>query len=428
MNTANKSSILSATAACWALLVSMCIVMLSNGLLGSLLGLRATFEGFDTATTGYIMSGYFIGFAGGSQIVIKLIQRVGHVRVFAALASLASIVPLIHSVFIDPYLWFAGRLLTGFSFAGIYVVAESWLNDRATNETRGKLLSIYMIVVIGGMGGGPLLMNIAPLSGVDLFILASVLISIALIPILLAASPAPSFETPDKLGPIKLYKLSPLGISGSFTVGMSNGAIVGMGAVYAHSLGFTIAEISILISLVFLGSVIFQYPIGMLSDRFDRRKVIVGITFCAALVPLAAVLNDDYSFKSLMVIFFAFGGLSFPMYSLCLSHANDRLSSSQMLAASSTLVLICGSGAVVGPPIASYAMAYWQGSGFLWYFVVVHFALGVFALYRMTRSSAIPLEDQENMAFSPHMGTITPAFTTETYQEISDGYENTEKD
>ncbi len=422
-----KSSILSATAACWALLVSMCIVMISNGLQASLLGLRASFEGFDTATTGYVMAGYFAGFAGGSLIASRMIARVGHIRVFAALASLASIAPLIHVMFIDPYVWFFGRLLTGLSYAGLYVVCESWLNDRATNETRGKLLSIYMVLMIGGMGAGPLLMNISHPSQVDLFILASILVSISLIPILLAASPAPTIETPTKIGFIELYKLSPLGVSGIFVVGMSNGALVGMAAVYLNTLNFTIAEISILISLIFVGSVTFQFPIGMLSDRFDRRRVIIAVTLAAALIPFYAIATGDYSMQSMMFTFFVFGGLSFPMYSLCLSHANDRLDVKQMLAASSTLVLVAGIGAIAGAPFVSYAMTYFGENGYMWYFTVVHVGVGLFALYRMTRSSATPLEDQENMAFSPHMAAVAPAFTSDTYQEIAEGYENTEE-
>jgi MFS family permease len=419
---------MSATAACWALLVSMCIVMVSNGLQGTLLGLRATFEGFDTATTGFVMAGYFAGFAGGSLIATRLIQRVGHVRVFAALASLASIAPLIHVMFIDPYVWFGGRLLTGFSYAGIYVVCESWLNDRATNETRGKLLSVYMVLMIGGMGAGPLFMNFAHPTAVDLFILASVLVSIALVPILLAASPAPSVETPSKLGLLELYKLSPLGVSGTFVVGMSNGGLVGMAAVYSNSLGFSIAEISLLIPLIFLGSVTFQIPIGMLSDHFDRRLVLIFVTFAASVVPFVTISHGDYSIFPLMVTFFVFGGLSFPMYSLCLSHANDRLETTQMLAASSTLVLVAGVGAILGPPIASYCMTYIGNDGYLWYFVVIHLAVGMFALYRVTRRSSIPLEDQENMAFGPQMAAVAPAFTTDTYLEIADGYETTEED
>jgi len=402
----------------------MAIVMLSNGLQGTLLGLRATFEGFATETTGFVMSGYFAGFAAGSLLAPKLVHRVGHIRVFAALASLASVVPLLHGMIVDPYFWFAGRLVTGFSYAGIYVVAESWLNDRATNETRGTLLSVYMIANVGAMGLGPLLLNFSHPLTVDLFILASVLVSLALIPVLLAASAAPSIDELEKLSVLALYRLSPLGVVGITAVGMSNGALVSMGAVYADSLNFTVAEVSVFISLIFIGSVLLQFPIGMLSDRFDRRVVITVVNMLAAGILLFAIVTSLSSVTALMVAFAIFGGLSFPLYSLCGTHANDRLSSKQMVAASSTLVLVCGIGATIGAPAASYAMTTMGTQGFLWYFVIVHAGIGLFAIYRMTRRAAIPVSEQENVAFTPHPASLSPAFTPETVLEIAEGGES----
>lgn len=422
-----KPSVLSATAACSALLISMAIVMLSNGLQGTLLGLRATFEGFETETTGFIMAGYFAGFAAGSLFAPKLVQRVGHVRVFAALASLASVVPLLHGMIVDPYFWFAGRLVTGFSYAGIYVVAESWLNDRATNETRGTLLSVYMIANVGAMGGGPLLLNLAHPLTVDLFVLASVLVSIALIPVLLAASPAPSIEEQEKLSVRALYRLAPLGVVGIFSVGISNGALVSMAAIYADALNFSVAEVSIFVSLVFVGAVLFQFPIGVMSDRFDRRLVITVVTFLAAGVLLFASAAAWSTTTMLMLTFAIFGGLTFPLYSLCGTHANDRLSPNQMVAASSTLVLVCGVGATMGAPMASYAMTMFGTQGFLWFFIAIHAVLGLFAVYRMTRRAAVPVEEQENVAFTPHPASMSPAFAPETIMEIAEGGETDEK-
>jgi len=421
-------SLMSATAACSALLFSMGIVMLSNGLQGTLLGLRATFEGFSTETTGFVMSGYFLGFAAGSILAPRLVQRVGHVRVFAALASLASVVPLLHAMIVEPFFWFAGRLFTGFAYAGIYVVAESWLNDRATNETRGKLLSVYMIINMGAVGGGPLLLNFSHPLAVDLFVLASVLVSLALIPILLAASPAPNIEASEKLGIMALYRLSPLGVIGIAATGMSNGALVSMGAVFADGLSFSVAEVSVFIALIFFGSAVLQFPIGMVSDRFDRRLVITVVTLLAATVPFIATIAELTSTLSLMIVFCIFGGLTFPMYSLCISHANDRLTSRQMLAASSTLVLACGAGAVLGPPGASYAMAQLGTDGFLWYLVAVHTGIGLFTIYRMTRRAPTPSEEQENVAFTPQAASLVPAFSSETIMEMTDGAPNSDTD
>ncbi len=425
-NSPQTTSILTVTQACWALLVAIFIVMISNSLQGTLLALRASIEQFDIATTGYVMSGYFVGLVVGSLTIIDLVQRVGHIRVFAALASLASIIPLVQAMIIDPYVWFAGRVLTGFCYAGIFIIAESWLNDRADNKTRGKILSIYIVLLVGGMGIGPLFLNLSHPSSVELFILASVLVSLALMPILLAASQAPNVEAPKRIKIMELYRLSPLGVAGAFAVGMSNGALVGMTAVYGYSLGYTIAEISILTSLIYLGCVILQFPIGYISDAFDRRKVIIAVTFCAALVPLYSSTLDTVSIYPTMIMFFLLGGFSFSMYSLCVSHANDRLESDQMLGGSATLALIIGVGAVMGSPIISYAMAYFGNVGYLWYFVIIHFAIGLFALYRMTRSAATPMDEQDTTYSTIQVSTIAPAFTTETYQEINENIDNAE--
>jgi MFS family permease len=423
-----KPSILSASLACWALLISMALSSVSNGLQGTLLGLRASFEGFDTATTGFIMSGYFVGFLVSSVLTPRLLERVGHIRVFAALASLASVAPLLHGTLVDPFVWFGSRLVTGFCFAGIFVIAESWLNDRATNETRGGLLSIYMIFNVGGMGLGPLLLNFLHPMTVSPFIFASVLISIAMIPLLLAASQAPNFEAPEKLSALALYRLSPLGLVAMVGVGMSNGALVGMGAVFADGIGMSIAQVSILISLVFLGSVLFQVPIGLLSDKFDRRLVITVVTFvAAALTAVGATLSLNEP-TQIMGLFCIFGGLSFPMYSLCLSHANDRLNPKQMVAAGSTLLLAAGVGAITGPPGVSFAMNAYGTNGFLWYFVVVHCVIGVFALYRISSRGAAPSEDREATAFSPQTATFAPAFNMETIIEITESGDGPEED
>ncbi len=215
--------------ASWALFLGIAMIMLGNGLQGSLLGLRATVEGFATATTGFVMSAYYVGFLLGSSLTPKLVKRVGHIRVFTALASMASAAVLLHAVFTTPAAWTAMRIVTGFSYAGLYVVAESWLNDRATNETRGQLLSVYMVIMVGGMGSGQLLLNVADPAGFELFILVSVLVSAALVPIALTAFAAPDFAAPSHVGVKQLYEISPLGVFGAFGTGIAHGAAFGMG-------------------------------------------------------------------------------------------------------------------------------------------------------------------------------------------------------
>src|SRR5210317_405020 len=217
--------------ACWAILLGIGFMMLANGLQGTLLGVRAGIEGFSTFTTGIMMSGYFVGLFIGSMVAPRLVNRVGHIRVFSALASLASISILFHGVYIDASLWWFMRVITGICFAGFYVVTESWLNDRASNETRGSLLSVYMVIVTGSMGAGQFLLNLARPEAIDLFILISIIISFGLIPILLTVKPAPSFATSSKMSVIDLYRASPLALIGNGLTGVAQGTIIGLGAI-----------------------------------------------------------------------------------------------------------------------------------------------------------------------------------------------------
>jgi MFS family permease len=397
----------------WPLLFGMGLMMLGNGLQGSLLGLRATQEGFATAVTGLILSGYFLGFLAGSTLAPPLVARVGHIRVFAALASLASVAIVVHVLFIEPFLWGAMRVVTGFCYAGLYVVAESWLNDRSTNTTRGGLLSVYMVIVLGAMAGGQLLLNLADPGGFELFILVSILTSCALIPILLTATPAPSCEAPTPVGLRQLYRISPLGLIGCAGVGLANGAFVAMGSVYGQESGLTVTQISYLMGLAFVGGVIFQWPIGRLSDRFDRRKVLTGVTFIGALTALLVIAISNHSYLGLLATIVVFGGMHFPLYSLSLAHTNDFLEPHQMVAASSGLVLTTGAGATLGPVLAASAMAWLGPDGLFWFLTGVHGVIGVFALYRMTRRTARPPEDQTAYVALPRTSTIAAALAAE---------------
>ena len=225
----------------WALMLGIGLLMLGHGLQGTLLGLRANMEGFPSAVTGVVMSGYYIGLLIGSLRVPTLVARVGHVRVFGALLSLGSTTILFQALFVEPVAWFLMRLLTGYCFAGAFIVAESWLNGSATNETRGRLLSLYMVVQMGGMAAGQFLLNLADPRGFDLFILVSVLISIAAVPMLLTAVAAPTVTSPRDIGLLELYRLSPLGVVGIAGVGIANSGLFSMGPVYATQEGLSIA-------------------------------------------------------------------------------------------------------------------------------------------------------------------------------------------
>ncbi len=385
---------LAAVASCWALLLGMSLLMLGNGLQGSLLGLRAAIENFPTTVTGFVMSGYFIGLFLGSMLAPRFVGRVGHVRVFAALASLASASVLVHVIFLDPITWTAMRIVTGLSYAGLYIVAESWLNDRATNENRGQLLSIYMVVSLSSMAVGQLLLNLADPGGFVLFILVSVLVSIAVVPISLTAGGAPRFVTPRPVSPRELYTISPLGVLSSFGTGLAHGAFFGMGPVFAEKAGFSTAWVSYFMGLMLLGGVLCQWPVGRLSDRFDRRKIIAVTTFLAAAVAILAVPASHVSFWGFFVLVCLFGGLSLPLYSLSVAHTNDYLEPDQMVGASGTLVLIMGMGSILGPILTGFFMSGLGPNAFFLVLGGAHALIGVFALYRMTRRAPKPLAEQ----------------------------------
>jgi MFS family permease len=363
-----------------SLLFGFGILMLGDGLQTTLLGVRASLEGFPTAVTGLIMSTFYLGFLAGALYAPRVVERVGHIRVFGALASMASASVLIHGIFVTPLAWSLLRLLGGFCLAGLYVVAESWLNDRATNRTRGQLLSIYMVVSYVGYAGGQLLLNAASPGGLELFVLTSVLISIALVPLLLSAGPAPRFSRQSTLSLRKLYVISPLGVVGALATGMASGALFGIGPVYAESTGLSVSQISLFMTAMLLGCTLLQWPIGRLSDALDRRLVISVTTFLAAAAAVAAVPVSAMSIWTLMVLVAVFGGLAIPLYSLCIAHANDYLEPEQMVAASSALVLASGLGAVLGPISVSLCMSLIGPDGFFWWLAVIHVALGLFAV------------------------------------------------
>lgn len=409
---------LAAARGSWPLLIGIGLLLLGNGLQSSLLGVRADIESFGSTLTGVVMSGYFAGFLLGSTWTPRAVRRVGHIRVFAALAALASVAILIHSLIVEPVVWGLMRVLTGVCYAGLYVVSESWLNARADNATRGRLLSIYMVISYIGMGGGHLTLNLADPARADLFMLVSVAISVAVVPILLSATRAPETATPTPVSLRALYRISPLGSVGTLATGIANGAVFTMGAVYARSVGLSVAEVSLFMAAIIAGGAIFQWPLGRLSDRFDRRAVITGVTFVAAALAILADRIAGLSDLGLLGAMALFGGATLSMYSLCVAHTNDHLSSDQLVAASSGLVFANGVGAILGPSIAGAAMDLHGPSGFFGWLAVVHGAIGVYGLWRMTQRPA-PSQDEQGpyVAMPARSSPFATSALAEVYAE-----------
>lgn len=407
----------------WALLLGVAVMVLGHGLQNTLLGLRATLEGFPTSITGLVMSGYSVGFLASAVFTPKLVANVGHVRVFAAFTAIASCSILIHSVLIEPVSWFVLRFVTGVCISGSYVICESWLNKAATNENRGSLLSVYMVVQLTAWACGQLLLNLADPRGAGLFILVSVLISLAVVPMLLSASPAPAIAPARRFGLLKLFKTTPLGFIGMLGVGLSHGAFFALGAVFAGAIGQGITAISFFMALVLVGGVLLQWPIGRLSDWLDRRKVLAGTTLLAGLATGSLLLLGTADFRVVTGAFFVYGGMCLPMYALCIAHTNDYLDTDDMVAASGTLVLLVGLGMVAGPPLAAIAMDLVGPSGFVLFLTLVHLGLGGFALYRMTRRRSVPPEAQGQHVYAPQPSPVSTALVQETAIEKQESNE-----
>ena len=331
-----------------------------------------------------VMSCYFLGFLFGSRMAPDMIRRVGHVRVFAALGSMISAVLILYAVAPNWIAWSLLRVLIGFSFAGVYITAESWLNDASSNENRGQALSLYLIVQMIGIIAAQGLLNLGDPGGYILFVIPSILVSLAFTPILLSVSQAPAFESTQPLSFRRLYEASPLGCVGMFLLGGVFSAQFGMAAVWGSQVGLSVRDISIFIAGIYIGGMVFQYPIGWLSDRMDRRKVIVGVTAFGA-VGLMIPVFWDVPFWALCAVGALGGAVSNPLYSLLLAYVNDYLAKSDMASASAGLLFINGLGAISGPLITAWMMGLVGPRGFFLFMAVLFSVLAVYALWRMTR-------------------------------------------
>jgi len=400
----------------WALLLGMFLLMLGNGMQGTVLGLRGGLEAFDATTMGFVMSGYFAGFLGGAQAAPGLVRRVGHVRVFAALGSLISAAFVIFAAVVDPIAWTLMRLVVGFCYSGVYVVAESWLNESATNENRGRTLSAYLIVQMLGIIGAQSLINVADPGGYDLFVIMSVAVSISFAPMLLSAAPAPAFATTRRMSLRQLFRTSPLGCVGTLLLGAVFACQFGMGPVFGTQMGLSAAQMSIFIGAIYVGGLVLQYPIGWASDRMDRRVLIAAVTGLGA-TGCVIGLAFGGSFIALVITAFIMGGTSNPLYSLLIAYVNDFLANEDMASASGGLIVLNGIGAVGTPILVGYLMHAVGAWVFLLIIACLMASITGFAFYRMAVRPAPKVE--ESSPFAPISMVSGTQVTAEIAQEIA---------
>ena len=400
----------------WPLFFGITLIMIGNGLQGTLLGVRAEIEGFDTATTGLIMSLYYGGYLAGSILAPKLVSNVGHIRVFTALASLASTTALFHGLFADPVVWAISRIIAGFSFAGLYIVVESWFNALSTNENRGKILGAYMLTFYGAMVAGQYLLNLAPAEKIELFILISILISIALVPISLSKRPAPDFEAPTPTGPKSVYKASPLGTIGVIISGTASGIIFALAPVYAIQMDLETAQIANFMALFVMGGMLAQLPLGLISDKVGRRKLIMGASLLAGAAAGACYLVSD-DIELLYIAFFVLGMPALSIYGLCVAYTNDYLDNDQYVGASATLILLGGCGAFAGPFIASMIMQAFGTEALFLMLGFIYSAILTVGIQRAIVRDQVPIEEQAHFISVPPRATPIAAQIAEETDE-----------
>ncbi len=366
-----------------SLLLSYGLLMLANGLFGTLLGLRAKMEGFSTEITGFILAGYFFGLLLGALYAVRVVAAVGHIRAFAAFASIMSVAVLAHLLKIDPVTWTVLRIVAGFCMAGMVMVAESWINERSTNKTRGRVLSLYMVTNYLGSGFGQFLLTVASPAEFELFVIASIIFSIALVPILLTRASTPKPVSPDRMRFRDLFATSPVGVMGTIAAGLSNSSLNSLGPIYAAERGLTIAQVSTFMASVILGGMVLQFPIGRLSDRLDRRTVMILVTVAAAACAIGIVWTNHEVNWTLFVLAATYGGFAFTIYPLSAAQVNDLASPDRRVQVSAGLLIAYGTGAIAGPIITSQIMGRVGPQGLFLFIAAVACSLVLFTLVRI---------------------------------------------
>jgi len=391
-----------------SLLVGTATLVLGSGLLTVLVPVRASIEGFHPLWIGLIGGGYYFGFVLGCLVTPRLVRDAGHIRVFAALAAIASSIALLHLLAVAPGAWVTFRIGTGFCLAGIYMVIESWLNEYATNQTRGRVFSVYMVVNLSGLTLGQMLLALPDPAGFTPFVLCAMAIGLSLVPVALMRSPAPApLPVSGRLTFRELYRASPLGVAGCLLVGLANGAFWGHAPVFAQGRAGSTTDIALFMTAFVIGGALVQWPLGRLSDRGDRRAIIVAGCLVAMAVAAALFALPGLGTLPETALAFCAGAAMLPLYPLCVAHANDHIVGNRFIEASGSLLMAYGMGAVVGPIAAAALIASVAPTALFLFTAVVHAGLAGLAWYRMRQRAPVP--QAERMAFVSGSAAATPA-------------------
>ncbi len=377
-----------------SLLFSYALLMLATGLFSTLAAVRMDIEKFTVTVTGLVMSSYFLGLLLGALYSVALVIRVGHIRAFAVYASIMSTASIVHVLYIDAWVWIVMRAMNGFCMAGMVLITEAWLNERADNKTRGTVLALYMAVGYAGSGLGQFALPLADPAGFELFGIVSIIFSLALVPVLVTRAPSPRPADPERISPFELYRISPLATIGTIISGMLNASLYALGPLFTRQLGLPLTTTSTFMACAITGGLLLQIPIGRLSDRFDRRKVLAATCFATALSCVAVIFSvTDLNMWQqaagrieagilLFVTAALYGSLSFTLYSLCAAQANDITPPDKLIQTAGGLLIAYGIGAIIGPLIGGFVMEHTGPRSLFVYLGTLCLALGVYAVYR----------------------------------------------
>jgi MFS family permease len=392
----------------FSLLRGTAFLLAASGLHGLLLPLRGQAEGFSTASLGLFGTAWAGGFIAGCYFAPRLVRKVGHVRAFGAFAASGAIIALLTGLWIDEYVWIVLRAGTGFTMAGAFMIIESWLNEKATNENRGTVFGLYMMVTYASIMGGQMIVAFADVNTAALFMVAGIFFCASLIPTAVssAATPKPLADvTLDLRG---LYSNSPVAAVGCVLVGVANGAWGTLGAVYGARVGISTAEIALMMSLVVVAGAVTQLPIGRVSDITDRRYVLSAAAFGAAIFALVLFFFAPRSGTAILILTAAYGALAYTLYSIAVAHANDHASTEDFVKVSGGLLLLYGFGTMIGPLLGAFLMARMRPESLFLATAAAHFVLAGYAMLRTRQRAAVPVEDREAFKTLPAERAVTP--------------------